>query len=239
VPRSVRGVEDLGTVLSVWAHPDDETYLAAGLMALSVQMGRRVVCVTATRGELGSTDAERWPPGESLARIRTAELEECMAALGVTEHHWLDYPDGGCADVDEAEAVSRIRKLALDVRPDTVVTFGPDGITGHSDHQTVSRWVDSAVLDIDPRPRLLHAAHTEEFLERFREPLDKLGVYMGFEPPSVPQAQASYYLKLEGDILARKQRALSAQRSQTEALIAALGQEYYTEGLSEEAFVDG
>jgi len=49
----------LGTVLGVWAHPDDETYLSAGLMARSVEQGARVVCVTATRGEEGSWDEAR------------------------------------------------------------------------------------------------------------------------------------------------------------------------------------
>ena len=101
-----------GTILSVWAHPDDETYLAAGLMAAAVQAGQRVVCVTATRGELGSTDPDRWPPGEALAAVRTLEMERALAFFGVTEHHWLDYPDGGCADVDEGEAVARLAGTA-------------------------------------------------------------------------------------------------------------------------------
>ena len=52
-------MDDLGTLLGIWAHPDDETYLAAGLMAQAVRDGRRVVCVTATRGEGGSMDEER------------------------------------------------------------------------------------------------------------------------------------------------------------------------------------
>src|SRR3954449_1481005 len=76
--RRYRRSMDLGTVLSVWAHPDDETYLCAGLMADAIRRGNRVVCVTATRGELGSTDEERWPPGPALAEVRTQEL---MAAL--------------------------------------------------------------------------------------------------------------------------------------------------------------
>lgn len=42
-------VANLGTILGVWAHPDDETYLSAGLMASAVRSGCRVVCVTATR----------------------------------------------------------------------------------------------------------------------------------------------------------------------------------------------
>src|ERR671922_141060 len=41
-------MDDLGTILGVWAHPDDEAYLSAGLMARAVRNGSRVVCVTAT-----------------------------------------------------------------------------------------------------------------------------------------------------------------------------------------------
>ncbi|HLZ38595.1 MAG TPA: PIG-L family deacetylase, partial [Mycobacteriales bacterium] len=51
---SPSGVADLGTILGIWAHPDDEAYLSAGLMAIARGAGSRVVCATATRGELGS-----------------------------------------------------------------------------------------------------------------------------------------------------------------------------------------
>ena len=82
----------LGTVLGVWAHPDDEAYLSSGLMAQAAASGSRVVCVTATRGEGGSLDPERWPP-ESLGDIRAAELQRCLSLLGVEEHIFLELPD--------------------------------------------------------------------------------------------------------------------------------------------------
>ena len=85
-------MDDLGTILGIWAHPDDETYLTAGLMAQAVRDGRRVVCVTATRGEGGSMDEERWPSA-TMGEVREAELMRCFEILGVTEHHWLDVPD--------------------------------------------------------------------------------------------------------------------------------------------------
>ena len=62
---------ELGTILGVWAHPDDETYLSAGLMAAAVDAGSRVVDVTATRGEGGSMDEEQWPPGVDGRRSGT------------------------------------------------------------------------------------------------------------------------------------------------------------------------
>lgn len=66
-------VEQLGTLLGVWAHPDDEAYLSAGLMALARRDGQRVVVVTATFGEHGTDDPHRWPPTR-LARHRRQEL---------------------------------------------------------------------------------------------------------------------------------------------------------------------
>ena len=107
VIESRTGVAALGTFLGVWAHPDDEAYLSGGLMAMARDVGSRVVCVTATRGELGTTDPVAWPPSR-LAAERTGELARSLEILGVTEHHWLGYADGGCADVPAADAVERL-----------------------------------------------------------------------------------------------------------------------------------
>ena len=63
-------MRSLGTILGVWAHPDDDIYLSAGLMAVAAAAGERVVDVTATRGEGGSMDDERWPPAR-MAEVRT------------------------------------------------------------------------------------------------------------------------------------------------------------------------
>ena len=74
--------------------------------------GHRVVCVTATRGEAGGNAAD-------LAELRTAELEAALAVLGVEEHRWLDYPDGGCDRVDRRRAAaSRIRTHPRRVGPE-------------------------------------------------------------------------------------------------------------------------
>ena len=229
-----------GTILSVWAHPDDETYLAAGLMAAAVRAGQRVVCVTATRGELGSTDPERWPAGQQLAAVRTVEMEQALSRLGVTEHHWLDYPDGGCADAPEAEAVSRLVDILEDVRPEHVLTFGPDGQTGHSDHITVSRWVGLAVDSVDAgvRPRVLHARPSTEWLAVWRPVLEPLGVYMGFEPISTPRAELAVWVEFDGDLLDAKVDALLAQVSQSGPILDALGVDQIRAGIREESFVD-
>src|SRR5437763_16110738 len=124
-------VSELGTLLGVWAHPDDETYLAAGLMAHAVRDGHRVVCVTATRGEEGSWDEERWPTSE-MGRVREAERMASLEILGVTEHHWLDYYDGTGAGVDRAEADGKVAAIVREAHPNSGSPDGPHGRRGHA-----------------------------------------------------------------------------------------------------------
>ncbi|MDQ1641491.1 MAG: N-acetyl-D-myo-inositol-2-amino-2-deoxy-alpha-D-glucopyranoside deacetylase [Actinomycetota bacterium] len=227
----------LGTVLSVWAHPDDETYLCGGLMAEAVRNGSRVVCITATRGELGSPDEERWPPGEPLAAVRTEEMAAALAALGVTEHHWLDYPDGGCTDVPDDEAVERITAVMTEVRPDTVLTFGPDGMTGHPDHISAGRWATAAFAAAAPEgARLAYATNTPEWLASFRAGLDAVGAFMGAEPPCTPESDLIIHRIFEGELLEAKLRAIRCQTSQVEPLVAVLGEDFLRDGMAEESF---
>jgi LmbE family N-acetylglucosaminyl deacetylase len=228
--------DELGTILGVWAHPDDETYLCGGLMARAVRNGSRVVCVTATRGELGSPDEKRWPPGPPLAAVRTAEMEQALAALGVTEHQWLDYPDGHCAEVSDEQAVNVLTRIMDGIRPDTVLTFGPDGITGHPDHISVGRWATAAHAVAAPNALLAYATYTPGWLERFRPGLDKVGAFMGSEPPSNPVDGLVIHEVFDGEVLDAKLRAIRAQVSQVEPLVAALGEGFLREGMVEESF---
>src|SRR3954453_21522329 len=113
----------LGTILGIWAHPDDDIFLSAGLMATAVRNRQRVVDVTATRGEGGSMDEERWPP-ERMGEVRTGELERSLEILGVTEHHWLHLPDVDMQTGLPEDGYERVRDLVEDIRPDTILTFG-------------------------------------------------------------------------------------------------------------------
>jgi LmbE family N-acetylglucosaminyl deacetylase len=226
----------LGTTLLVWAHPDDETYLSGGLAVTLTEAGHRVVAVTATRGEAGGPDTTPQVRAET-ARTRTAELDEALGVLGITEHHWLDYEDGRCAEADAEPAVRRLVRLLEEVRPDTVVTFGPDGFTGHPDHRTVSRWVDLAVARWAGTPRLLHAVSTEQ--DRIDPQLDTdFGVFELGRPRICDPAEVALRLPLDSDTLHRKVSALQAQASQTAGLIAAVGIDRFTAWVAVEVFAD-
>jgi LmbE family N-acetylglucosaminyl deacetylase len=230
------GVARLGTILGVWAHPDDEAYLSGGLMALARDAGSRVVCVTATRGELGTPDPATWPP-HRLATERTGELARSLEILGVNEHHWLGYRDGDCARVSVSDAVGQLRALIAEVRPDTVLTFGPDGITGHPDHQTVSAWTTKAFDRACPSgARLRYAALSEPRMRRWKSLGDRLGIYLPGYPIITPADRLAIDLELDPHTAARKVRALAAQTTQTAGLIAALGAERYTAWVGAESF---
>ncbi len=230
--------EPTGTILGVWAHPDDEAYLSAGLMAAAVRAGRRVVVVTATYGELGTADPDRWPP-HRLAPVRQIEMASSLAALGVREHHWLRYPDGGCPAVDPTRAVTDLARVIDAVRPDTIVTFGPDGMTGHPDHRAVSAWTTAAWREHCPEAQLWYATLLPSFHERWGATNDALGLFPpDAPPPCTEDVETAAIVRCDGSLLDAKIAALKAHRSQTTPLIEAVGAETYREWWAVEAFVD-
>jgi LmbE family N-acetylglucosaminyl deacetylase len=233
-----RSGDSLGTILGVWAHPDDETWLTAALMARAVQAGRRVVCVTATKGEAGFPANDPRSAAERAA-VRAAEMAASMAALGVTEHRWLGFADGGCAAVPDEEGVAIVHGLIDEIRPDTLITFGPDGGTGHGDHVAVCRWSTAAVEAAgDYAPRLLYATRTREWTERVRAGFDLATVMMieGFEPEMVESEELAVWLHCDDGELDRKIAALRSQASQIEPLVEAYGLEILREANRDEHF---
>ena len=231
-------VDGLGTILGIWAHPDDETWLTAALMARAVDAGQRVVCVTATKGEAGFPDDDPRSLAERAA-VRQAEMAASMAALGVTEHRWLAFADGGCAAVPDAEATAIVTGLIEEIRPDTLITFGPDGGTGHGDHVSVCRWSTAAVEAAgEQAPRLLYSTRTKEWVGRFRASMDLASIMMieGFEPEMVELSDVAVWLTCDDAEVDRKMVALRAQASQIEPLVQAYGLEIVREVNRDEFF---
>jgi LmbE family N-acetylglucosaminyl deacetylase len=237
VVDSAATARELGSVLGVWAHPDDEAYLSGALMALASDAGSRVVCVTATRGELGTDDPERWPP-HRLARLRERELAASLASLGVIDHRFLDHADGTLATVPLLVGTSVIGDLLDEMRPDTVVTFGPDGMTGHADHRAVGSWVDGAVRDRPASVRLLHATKAKSWLQRHRQLNERIGVFGAAGAPSTRDEEIAVLVTPSDDVLDRKLAALRAQASQTAPLQALIGDATYRDWAANEFFVD-
>jgi LmbE family N-acetylglucosaminyl deacetylase len=133
-------------LMSVLAHPDDESLGTGGALAQCAAEGVETYLVTATRGERGRFgDAKVSPGPEIVGRTREAELRAAAAVLGIKDVHFLGYMDGDLDRVDTAEAVGRIVAHLRRVRPQVVITFGPDGAYGHPDHIAIGQLTAAAI----------------------------------------------------------------------------------------------
>jgi len=134
-------------LLAVFPHPDDETLGLGGTFAKYSAEGVETYLVCATRGERGWFESEGPDPGlEAVGRIREAELRCAAEQLGLHEVNFLDYLDG---DLDQAKPPEIIAKIVAQIRrikPQVVVTFGPDGAYGHPDHIALSQFTSSALV---------------------------------------------------------------------------------------------
>ena len=228
-------VDELGTVLGVWAHPDDEAFLSAGLMAEARSVGPagcRRLGVVRRVGRLGPVS---WSP-DRLASARSHELAASLAAVGVTEHRWLGFRDGACQD-HIADGTAAVMRLIDEVAPDTILTFGPEGMTGHPDHQAISRWTTDAWLSSTSPARLLYATMTPQFHETWGELNDRHGIWMSGTGPSTSESDLAVQVRLSGSAMDRKVVALRAHASQTSSLIQAVGLDEFGRWWSTESFV--
>jgi LmbE family N-acetylglucosaminyl deacetylase len=132
-------------VLAVFAHPDDEVLCAGGTLALCAAAGQAVTVVCATRGELGPIAEPALVAGTSLGEVRERELLASCAALGVLDVRVLGLPDAGVDWAAQLQGtLGQLVLLIRQLRPDAIVTFGADGLYGHSDHVAIGELVSSA-----------------------------------------------------------------------------------------------
>jgi LmbE family N-acetylglucosaminyl deacetylase len=222
-------------LMGIWAHPDDEAYLSAGLVGRMVDAGRPVTVLTATRGEKGTADPADYDQAHFAAR-RERELRASLRELGVHDVRLLGFPDGACDLIDDEAAVGTIAEAITTVAPDLVVTFGPDGITGHRDHRVVSAWVTEAWRRVGSAELLYATVPTELVADIDQDDGIALCAPPADGPAGVPAAQIALVCELSGGELDRKRRALARHDSQTREVAALVGEETYRQGLQTEWF---
>jgi LmbE family N-acetylglucosaminyl deacetylase len=138
-------------LMAVLAHPDDESLGFGGTLAAYASRGVDVHLLTATRGEAGRYHHFRrgeagHPGAPALGAIRERELRAAAAVLGIRSVSLLDYPDQHLDAADPREVVDAIAAHLRRVRPDVVLTFGPDGAYGHPDHIAISQFTTAAIV---------------------------------------------------------------------------------------------
>ena len=134
------------SLLFCYAHPDDESYLAAGTIARYANDGHtHVALVTATRGGAATLGPDAICTREQLPEVRTAELDRAAELLGIRRSYLLDYPDRQLAAADPEEIRRELVSVIRWHRPEVVVTFDPNGHNLHPDHIAISRFTADAV----------------------------------------------------------------------------------------------
>jgi LmbE family N-acetylglucosaminyl deacetylase len=129
-----------------FAHPDDESFGLAGTVAKYARRGVPVDLVTATLGEKGTRLGV--PEGTPTAVAREAELRAAGEIMGLRDIYLLGYTDGEMDRADPAEVTRKVREIIERVEPEVLITFGPDGITGHPDHVAAGKAATAAFEEL-------------------------------------------------------------------------------------------
>lgn len=130
------------TLVAVFAHPDDETIVSPVLSHYARQRAK-VYVIIATDGRRGATKHAGIPPGDRLARVRAREARCSARELGVQPPILLGLPDAGLAVISPwpgqplDSIAKRLEPTLRELRPDAVITWGPEGGYGHADHRLV------------------------------------------------------------------------------------------------------
>jgi N-acetyl-1-D-myo-inositol-2-amino-2-deoxy-alpha-D-glucopyranoside deacetylase len=215
------------SVLAVFAHPDDESFCAGGLLALLARTGTRVQVLCLTRGEAGSAHPSllEGARAQSVAELREHEMVGACRTLGLEPPLWLAYHDSGfhrpsafprrLVDADPLEVSAQVLQVIQTLEPDALLTFDPHGFYGHPDHVATHRgalqaYFMSAHLPRPPR-RLWYPLPSPALIERFRQ-----AGFGNLEPARYAIAPADIALPVDASaVLETKRRAILDHASQS------------------------
>ncbi|MBP7693623.1 MAG: PIG-L family deacetylase [Anaerolineales bacterium] len=186
----------MSSLLCLVAHPDDETILCGGALALLADQGVAVQVACLTRGEGGEAGEPPVCARAELGAVRARELAQAAAHLGVQRLDFLGYvdPEVGPGDTlaapahDPAALTGQLAALIEQRRPDVVLTHGSNGEYGHPAHVLMHQVVRAACAALErrpwlytfaanfpahPYPRLVNAADAADVVVDVRSGLDR------------------------------------------------------------------
>ncbi len=229
-------------LLAIFAHPDDESYGAGGVMALAAAAGNPVWVLCVTNGDQGGRPGEMDVDHSLDPQIRLEELRCACMELGISEPLFLGYrdsgmegwgaPEGALSLADPDQVVARMLGVIRRLRPAVIVTFDPGGVYGHPDHVATSATATAAyrraAAEAGGPVALYHQALPRSRIAAMRAAMEEERARSGAsEPPSeddLRQQQAFEQLARPdeeittvvqtGPVLERKIAALACHDSQ-------------------------
>ncbi len=200
-------MSDQETLVAVLAHPDDEMGFAS-VLAHYAEKGTRVFLISLTAGQKGVRPHNQIDGTEELVRVRREEFENVGRILGAEEARVLEFVDQELLGAAQGEVRRRLQEVLEELRPRAVITFGPDGITGHPDHRAVSCFVTEILQARDDRHARLfyHGLHPRD-AARFAERTGRTLL-------AVAERYLTTRIRVSEENVARGLQALSEYRSQ-------------------------
>ena len=129
----------------ILAHPDDESFIPSGTIAKYSQQGVKIIYLCATHGEAGHDGLlDKDLPAKRVKQIRLKELKNACNTLGISNLFVFDYPDGHLREMDPSQPIKELVRFLRSYQPEIIITFDPTGITHHTDHITINKWVTQA-----------------------------------------------------------------------------------------------
>ena len=155
-------------LLAVFAHPDDETYGVAGLLArLGADPDAAAACLCLTRGEASSMGPARGLTPTAVGALRTERMHRVAAITQLAELRVGDFPDGGLAKQPVRDVAAVIAKMIESFCPQVLVTHCARGVNGHPDH-IATHWAVRRAVEDRPELRLAMVAYRTAACEAIR-----------------------------------------------------------------------
>jgi len=206
-----------GTIVAVVAHPDDESLIAGGTLALAARAGAKTGVVSMTRGEHGPISDPALAVPEQLGDVREAELSAAARVLGIGWSTCLRHPDGELPWVDFDAAAAELVALLAPCNPEVVLTFGEDGLYGHPDHTAAAEITAQAIRRLNAPVDVYEAAWPSGLVSELAAAAARRGLpheLWGLEPEAFGSDRASVLTVDVRAVLAQKLSALRSHRTQ-------------------------
>ena len=191
------------TLLAIFAHPDDESFVSGGLFQVADEYDIRTSLICLTKGERG---INAYKKGD-LKRIREKELRLAVAILGIDELYLWDYPDARLKN-SRSKWVEKLGKTIQTIKPDIVLTFDHSGITGHPDHIILCVEVLDLIKKLGIKPVLFWRVPDKHEIKIFKK--NEALIY---------RSEATHKLKYTFKEAIKKIKAIYSHRSQMQGTV--------------------
>lgn len=167
------------SILLVFAHPDDESFVCGASVALYCRLGHKVSLVCSSRAEAG----------------REKELRQAASILGIRHIYFLDFP-GRLSGVKPEKIKAKLKAVFDLEKPQIVITWGEPGVTGPSDRVAVSRFARQLFLELLPKRNFLKKLYQATLPQKIARAIapDYRGLEVG-RISTLINIESSWYLK--------------------------------------------